>query len=160
MKEMGSTQRCTTAHLRGTSEKKQEKGHNSDSFNGINLKLAQIKVSLFPYFQRNPHGDRCIFSSATAANRYLLERNQGQDVQTNSLIHRRGHLLYRNPCLLNDTSRVQTNESQRIRGLDFGQNEEEYPNRSAAAIAAQNPISRIQFFATNCISRAVKSAAV
>ncbi|GFR65579.1 hypothetical protein ElyMa_000206100 [Elysia marginata] len=74
-------------------------------------------------------------ASATAANRHPLERNQGQDVQTNSSIHRRGHLLSPKPCLLNDASTVQTNESQRVRGLDFGQNEEEFPNRSAAAIA-------------------------
>ncbi|GFS14882.1 hypothetical protein ElyMa_004917900 [Elysia marginata] len=74
------------------------------------------------------------FESATAANRYPL-KYQGQVVQTNSAIHRRGRLRSRKPCLLNDASRVQTNESQRVRGLDCGQDDEEFPNRSAAAIA-------------------------
>ncbi|GFN87507.1 caseinolytic peptidase b-like protein [Plakobranchus ocellatus] len=36
---------------------------------------------------------------------------------------------------LNGASRVQTNESQRVPGLDCRQDEEEFPNRSAAAIA-------------------------
>ncbi|GFO12170.1 hypothetical protein PoB_003867500 [Plakobranchus ocellatus] len=55
-------------HPRGMSEKKQEKGHNSKSFDQINLKLSQIKVHSFTTSQRNPCGDRCILASATAAN--------------------------------------------------------------------------------------------
>ncbi|GFO16796.1 Aromatic-l-amino-acid decarboxylase [Plakobranchus ocellatus] len=52
----------------GMSEKKQEKGHNSKSFDQINLKLTQIEVHSSTTSQRNPRGDRYIFSSATAAN--------------------------------------------------------------------------------------------
>ncbi|GFR73705.1 hypothetical protein ElyMa_003874800 [Elysia marginata] len=61
------------------------------------------------------------------------------------------------PCLLNDASTVQTNVSQWVQGLDCGQDEEEFPNRSAADIAvqgllnegshcraeAQNPFSKV-----------------
>ncbi|GFO42770.1 alpha-aminoadipic semialdehyde synthase, mitochondrial [Plakobranchus ocellatus] len=54
--------------LRGMSEKKQEKGHNSKSFDLINLKLTQIEVHSSTTSQRNPRGDQCIFASATAAN--------------------------------------------------------------------------------------------
>ncbi|GFO04846.1 craniofacial development protein 2 [Plakobranchus ocellatus] len=73
--------------VRGMSEKKQEKEHNSKSFDQINLKLTQIEVHSFTISQRNPRGDRCIFASVTAANWYPLERNQRQDYQTNSSIH-------------------------------------------------------------------------
>ncbi|GFR69004.1 hypothetical protein ElyMa_002037100 [Elysia marginata] len=66
----------------------------------------------------------------------------------------------------------QNNESQRVLGLDCGQDEEEFPKRSAAAIAvkgwlyegshyraeAQKPFSKA--FATNCISEAVKRVAL
>ncbi|GFO13757.1 hypothetical protein PoB_004026200 [Plakobranchus ocellatus] len=48
------------------SEKKQEKGHNSKSFDQINLKLTQIEVHSSTTSQRNHRGDRCIFVSATA----------------------------------------------------------------------------------------------
>ncbi|GFN74491.1 hypothetical protein PoB_000099700 [Plakobranchus ocellatus] len=54
--------------IRGMSEKKQEKGHNSKSFDQINLKLTQIEVHSTISSQRNPRGDRCIFASVTAAN--------------------------------------------------------------------------------------------
>ncbi|GFN92099.1 tyrosine-protein kinase [Plakobranchus ocellatus] len=56
------------SNIRGMSEKKQEKGYNSKSFDQINLKLKQIKVHSSTTSQRNPRGDRCIFASATAAN--------------------------------------------------------------------------------------------
>ncbi|GFO39507.1 hypothetical protein PoB_006601200 [Plakobranchus ocellatus] len=58
----------TETKIRGMSEKKQEKGHNSKSFHQINLKLTQIEVHSFTTSQRKPRGDRCIFASATAAN--------------------------------------------------------------------------------------------
>ncbi|GFO39182.1 hypothetical protein PoB_006568700 [Plakobranchus ocellatus] len=45
------------SHIRGMSEKKQEKGHNSKSFDQINLKLTQIEVHSFTTSQRNPRGD-------------------------------------------------------------------------------------------------------
>ncbi|GFN93108.1 hypothetical protein PoB_001961400 [Plakobranchus ocellatus] len=54
--------------IRGMSEKKQEKGHNSKSFDQINLKLTQFEVHSSTTSQRNPRVDRCIFASATAAN--------------------------------------------------------------------------------------------
>ncbi|GFR93692.1 hypothetical protein ElyMa_002649300 [Elysia marginata] len=82
------------------------------------------------------------FSSATAANRYPLERNQGHDVQTNSSINRRGHLLSRKPCPLNDASRVQTNEVKRCE------------------VWHNTPSQESRSFATNCISEAVKGATV
>ncbi|GFN93653.1 hypothetical protein PoB_002015900 [Plakobranchus ocellatus] len=43
------------------SEKKQEKGHNSKSFDQINLKLTRIEVHSSSTSQRNLRGDRCIF---------------------------------------------------------------------------------------------------
>ncbi|GFN88380.1 hypothetical protein PoB_001488600 [Plakobranchus ocellatus] len=49
--------------IRGMSEKKQEKRHNSKSFDQINLKLTQIEVHFSTTSQRNPRGDRCIFAS-------------------------------------------------------------------------------------------------
>ncbi|GFN95164.1 hypothetical protein PoB_002167000 [Plakobranchus ocellatus] len=86
----------------------------------------------------------CLISMAWADNLFLL-RDSSELIPTrkkstsrlsnqflNSLI---SHLLSRKPCLLNGASRVQTNESQRVPGLDCGQDEEEFPNRSAAAIA-------------------------
>ncbi|GFN73670.1 hypothetical protein PoB_000017600 [Plakobranchus ocellatus] len=56
------------------SEKKQEKGHNSKSFDQINLKLTQIEVHSSTTSQRHPRGDRCIFASATTGRPGLLRR--------------------------------------------------------------------------------------
>ncbi|GFR91627.1 hypothetical protein ElyMa_004333200 [Elysia marginata] len=109
--------------------------------------VYRLRICFFTHVDgENPASSNCSMSMelfplsngpevVTVVNRYPLERNQGQDVQTNSSIHRRGHLLSRKPCLLNVTSRVQTNESQRVRGHYSVQDEEEFPNCSAAAIA-------------------------
>ncbi|GFN83243.1 hypothetical protein PoB_000974900 [Plakobranchus ocellatus] len=78
------------------SEKKQEKRHNSKSFDQINLKLTQIEVHSSTTSQRNPRGDRYIFASATVSQTpeikgdfRLLGSSSGQDAGDEARTHAR-----------------------------------------------------------------------
>ncbi|GFR99917.1 hypothetical protein ElyMa_004540600 [Elysia marginata] len=111
------------------SKKKQERGHNSNSVNKsvtlpllFNVILMEIDAFLPVQQQRiDTHSKEIMVKMCKPILQFT-------DAVTFCLTK---------PCLLNDASRVQIIVSQRVLGLDCGLDEEEFPNRSTAAIAVQ-----------------------